>query len=274
MGTTNARGLWPDGYRLMDLGIQDRRALVCASTRGLGYACAEALAREGCDVLINGHDRERLDSAVDALRATGCQVSGIFADLNRPEERKRLLDAAGEVDILVNNNAGPPPGHYQKWQSADWYSALESNMLGAVQLIQGLVPGMCERKFGRVVNITSAMVKSPRAPMGLSTAARSGLTAYCKGLSQEVAADNVTINNLLPERFNTDRQRYRATRMRETSGITMEAAMQQIAETISAKRLGDPVEFGDTCAFLCSRQAGYLSGQNIQLDGGSYPGLI
>jgi 3-oxoacyl-[acyl-carrier protein] reductase len=133
---------------------------------------------------------------------------------------------------------------------------------------------MCERKFGRVVNITSAMVKSPRAPMGLSTAARSGLTAYCKGLSQEVAADNVTINNLLPERFNTERQRYMATRMMEASGISMEEAMQQIADTIAAGRLGEPAEFGDACAFLCSRQAGYLSGQNIQLDGGSYPGLI
>ena len=258
----------------MDLGIHNRRALVCASTRGLGYACAQALAREGCAVLINGHDRGRLDAAVNSLRATGARVDGILADLNQHEERSSLLEAAGEIDILVNNNAGPPPGHYQKWQAEDWYQALESNMLGAIALIQGLVPGMCQRKFGRVVNITSAMVKSPRAPMGLSTAARSGLTAYCKGLSQEVVADNVTINNLLPERFNTDRQRYMAQRMMQASGITMEEAMRQIADTICAKRLGDPAEFGDTCAFLCSHQAGFMSGQNIQLDGGSYPGLI
>jgi 3-oxoacyl-[acyl-carrier protein] reductase len=258
----------------MDLGIQDRRALVCASTRGLGFACAEALAREGCEVLINGHDRARLDAAVDQLSSNGNRVKGILANLDQHDDRERLLEEVDYVDILVNNNAGPPPGHYRKWQTEDWYAALESNMLCAIQLIQGLLPGMCERKFGRVVNITSAMVKSPRAPMGLSTAARSGLTAYCKGLSQEVAADNVTINNLLPERFNTERQRYMATRMMEASGISMEEAMQQIADTIAAGRLGEPAEFGDACAFLCSRQAGYLSGQNIQLDGGSYPGLI
>lgn len=185
-----------------------------------------------------------------------------------------MLTAAPEADILVNNNAGPPPGTLEDWGYEALLDAVEANMIPAVLLMRALIPGMRSRRFGRIVNITSAMVKSPRYPMGLSTAARAGLTAISKAISAEIAIDNVTINNLLPERIDTPRQEFMAQRMMKQQGIDLQEARRQIADSIAAKRFGKPEEFGDACAFLCSAQAGFISGQNVLLDGGSYHGLV
>ena len=261
----------------MDLEISGRRAIVCASSKGLGRACAEALVREGVSVVVNGRDGERLEATAEALRGVatgGAEVTAVVADLNTEEGRASLVAACPDPDILVNNNAGPTPGRFVDWDHDAWLAALEANLLAPVLLIREVVEGMRERKFGRIVNITSAMVKSPMPPMGLSTAARSALTAVCKGLSREVAADNVTINNLLPERIDTDRQKFMAEVASKLQGITIEEARAQQIASISAGRLGTPEEFGQACAFLCSAHAGYISGQNLQLDGGSYDGLV
>jgi 3-oxoacyl-[acyl-carrier protein] reductase len=259
----------------MDLGLNGKTALVCASSRGLGLACATALAREGCLVYINGRHREALEAAVGEIeRVTGRRPTPIVADLATEQGRADLVAACPRPDILVNNNAGPEPGKIADWSREDWLAAVEGNMLAPIFLIKHYVPGMRERRFGRVINITSAMVKSPSATMGLSAAVRAGLTALSKSVQRDSVADNVTINNMLPERFDTDRQRYMADRMSKKDGITVAEAKQRIASTIAAKRLGQPMEFGDACAFLCSAQAGFISGQNLQLDGGSYPGLV
>ena len=259
----------------MNLELTGRKAIVCASTQGLGRACATALAREGCVVFINGRSAERASKvAAEIANETGATVHGVGADITTEDGRTRLVAACPDADILVNNNAGPPPGKLHDWDHAQWIAALESNMLAPVLLIRALVPGMRARKFGRIINITSAMVKSPRPPMALSTGARAGLTAFAKSLSLDVAVDNVTINNLLPERIDTDRQCFMAERMMREQGITVAQAREQIADSIAAKRFGTPKEFGDTCAFLCSVQAGFISGQNLQIDGGSYHGLI
>ena len=259
----------------MDLGLKGRRAIVCASSRGLGKACAASLAREGCEVVINGRTEESLEAARQELSDLNAgSVHAVCADINTEDGRLELLASVGEPDILVNNNAGPPPGNFNQWNQDDWYSALDANLLAPVFMIQGVIEGMKQRGFGRIVNITSAMVKSPHPAMGLSTTARTGLTAMCKGLSNESVAFNVTINNILPERFDTDRQKYMAKLMTDTQGISMEEARAAIAQTINAKRLGNPDEFGDACAYLCSAQAGFISGQNLQMDGGSYGGLI
>ena len=259
----------------MDLGIAGRTALVCASSRGLGLACATSLAREGCLVFINGRDEERLNESVAAISdATGASATPIVADLNTGEGRQKLVDACPTPDILINNNAGPPPGNFVDWGHDQWLEVLESNMLAAISLMRSFVPGMRERKFGRIVNITSAMVKSPAAHMSLSTSARAGLTAASKALSRDVAVDNVTINNMLPERIDTDRQRFMAERIMKLENIDREEARRRIVSTIPAGRFGLPSEFGDACAFLCSAQAGFISGQNLQLDGGAYRGLV
>lgn len=259
----------------MDLGLKGRKAIICASSQGLGRACATSLAREGCDVVINGRNEARLKAAAEEIAAaTGARVVPVVADINTEAGRAALVAACPEADILVNNNAGPPPGKLADWDHAAWLAALEANMLAPILLIRALLPGMRQRRFGRIVNITSAMVKSPRPHMGLSTAARTGLTALSKALVPEIAADNVTINNLLPERIDTGRQHFMAERMMKLENIGFEEARARIAATIAAKRFGRPEEFGDACAFLCSAQAGFISGQNLQLDGGSYPGLI
>jgi 3-oxoacyl-[acyl-carrier protein] reductase len=259
----------------MDLGLSGRTAIVCASSRGLGKACARALAAEGVAVVINGRDAERLAATAEEIRGTtGVAVTAVVGDLATEDGRAALLAACPEPDILVNNNGGPPPGRFEDWDHAAWLAALESNLLAPVMLIRAVIGGMRARRFGRIVNITSAMVKAPHSLMGLSTAARSALTAVCKGLSREVAADNVTINNLLPERIDTDRQRFMAELRSAMGGITIEEAYAEIAASIAAGRLGTPEEFGAACAFLCSAHAGYVSGQNLQLDGGTYPGLV
>ena len=259
----------------MDLGIQGKHALVCASSQGLGLACASALAREGCLVVINGRDAARLATARETIAAaTGVQVATVVADITTDAGRATLIAACPQADILVNNNAGPAPGQLADWDHAAWIAALEANMLAPILLMRAFLPGMRERKFGRIVNITSAMVKSPRPHMALSTTARTGVTAFAKAMSLEAAVDNVTINNLLPERVDTPRQQFLAERMMKAQGIDLAEARRRIAQTVAAKRFGTPGEFADACAFLCSAQAGFISGQNLQLDGGSYPGLI
>ena len=259
----------------MDLRIRGRKAIVCASSQGLGRACAEALAREGVSIVLNGRDQAKLDAVAGEIAgAHGVDVMPVAADLDVESERERLIAACPEADILVNNNAGPPPGRFEDWDHAQWLAALESNLLAPAMLIRGLLPGMKERGFGRIVNITSAMVKTPMGPMALSTTARTGLTALCKSISKDAVRHNVTINNLLPERVDTPRQEQMAEFVVKISGVTYEEARAQQVASIAAGRLGLPEEFADACAFLCSAQASYISGQNLQLDGGSYDGLI
>jgi 3-oxoacyl-[acyl-carrier protein] reductase len=259
----------------MDLGIAGRRALVCASSRGLGRACARALAAEGVEIVVNGRDAARLEATAEEIRReSDVRVTAVIADLCTEEGRAALLAACPDPDILVNNNGGPPPGRFEDWDHARWLAALEANLLAPALLIRGVIGGMRARRFGRIVNVTSAMVKAPHAAMGLSTAARSALTAVCKGLSRDVARDNVTINNLLPERIDTDRQRFMAELRAKTGGVSLEQAYAEMAASIAAGRLGTPEEFGAACAFLCSAHASFVSGQNLQIDGGSYPGVF
>ena len=259
----------------MDLGIQGRRAIVCASSRGLGRACAEALAREGVHLLLNARDAAALDRAVDEIgSAYAVEVTGIAGDIGAEETQRALLAACPAPDILVNNNGGPSPGRFADWDRDAWVGALDANMLAPLAMIRGVLEGMCERRFGRIVNITSAMVKTPVSPMGLSTGARTGLTSVCKALSRDVAHANVTLNNLLPERIDTARQRGMAELHAKLGGISIDEAYEAMKSTIAAGRLGRPEELGDACAFLCSAQAGFISGQNLQLDGGSYAGLL
>jgi len=247
-----------------------------AIPQGLGLACATALAREGCLVVLNGRDGAKLQRSAEGVRQkTGnANVSWVVGDLTTEEGRAAIVAACPDADILINNNAGPRPGKFQEWDRARWNAAIEANMLAPILMIRALLPGMRERKFGRIVNITSAMVKAPRPHQGLSSAARSGLTALCKAISRESVADNVTINNILPERIKSPRTEYLAQRMMKEEGITHEEAMRNIVGTIPAGRMGKPEELADACAFLCSAQAGYICGQNLQLDGGAYPGLI
>lgn len=259
----------------MDLGIRGRRAIVCASSRGLGRACAEALAREGVHVTLNARQPGPLKQASEAIASThGVEVGSVAGDIGLEETRRALLDACPAPDILVNNNGGPPPGRFRDWDREAWIEALDANMLAPLLMIRLVLDGMVERGFGRIVNITSAMVKTPLSPMGLSTGARTGLTSVSKALSRDVARANVTINNLLPERIDTARQRGMAELRAKLGGVSIEQAYDEMKASIAAGRLGRPEEFGDACAFLCSAQAGFISGQNLQLDGGSYAGLI
>jgi len=259
----------------MDLDIRGRRAIVCAASKGLGKACAAALAREGVALTINARERETLEATAAEIRAdSGGAVTVVAGDITAAATRQALLDACPEPDILVNNNAGPPPGRFQNWDRDAWTAALEANMLAPIDMIRAVVDGMVERRFGRIVNITSAMVKAPQAPMGLSASARAGLTSACKALSLQVAWANVTINNLLPERIDTDRQAQMAQLTAALNGISVDEAYAQMRAHIPAGRLGRPDELGDACAFLCSNRAGFITGQNLQLDGGAYAGLL
>jgi 3-oxoacyl-[acyl-carrier protein] reductase len=259
----------------MNLGIEGRTAIVCASSQGLGLACAQALAQEGVHVLINGREQAKLDKSAAALRevARG-DVIAIAADVTTTDGQAKLLAACPSPDILINNNAGPSPGNFADIERDRWLKAIEANMIAPLMLIRAVLPAMRQRRFGRIVNITSAMVTTPRPHMTVSSGARAGLTAAMKGLSLEVARDNVTINNLLPERFDTDRQHQMAKAAMARENISYEEARARQIESIAARRLGDPKEFGATCAFLCSTLAGFMSGQNLHLDGGSYPALI
>ncbi|PIE14464.1 MAG: short-chain dehydrogenase [Rhodobacterales bacterium] len=253
----------------MDLGIAGKRALVCASSRGLGRGCAEALAEAGVNLVMNARGVETLEAvAADIAGKYGVEVATVAADVSTAEGQARVIEAAGEVDILVNNAGGPPPGMWYDWDREDFIAALDANMLAPIALIRALVPGMMERGWGRVVNITSQSVKSPIAVLGLSNSARAGLTGYVAGTSRQVAGSGVTINNLLPGLHDTDRAASLDKGASEIQGITMEQARAARCETIPAGRYGTPQEFGATCAFLCSQHAGFIVGQNILLDGG------
>ncbi|WP_333837255.1 SDR family oxidoreductase [Novosphingobium sp.] len=259
----------------MDLGIKGRKAIVCASSRGLGLACATALAREGAQVWINGRDAARLDDAAARIEEqTGARVTSVAADVGSAEGRAALLAACPDPDILVNNNHGPRPGHFDSLTQDDFLAALEGNMLAPLALIQAVIGTMRARKFGRIVNITSAQVRMPTANMGLSVSARAGLMAMAKVLQFDCVADNVTVNNLLPGPFDTDRLASLAEQMMADRGLTREQAYAGIGARGPAGRIGQPSEFGDACAYLCSAQAGFISGQNLTLDGGAYAGLF
>ncbi len=259
----------------MNLGIEGRTAIVCGSSQGLGLACAEALAREGVNVILNGRDAAKLEKVVTALRAaTDTNVTAIAADIATAEGRERLIAAAPVCDILINNNGGPKPGNFADIDHDTWMQVIEANMVAPIMLTRAVLTGMKERKFGRIINITSAMVTTPRPHMAPSAGARAGLTGAMKALALDVARHNITVNNLLPERFDTDRQVQMAKAAMARDSISYEEARARQVESIAARRLGDPKEFGATCAFLCSAFAGFMSGQNIHLDGGSYPALL
>ena len=253
----------------MDLNIAGKRALVCASSKGLGRGCAEALAEAGCALVMNARSAGPLEAAAKEISAAhGVEVTAVAADIVDPDGRAEVLEAAGAVDILVTNAGGPPPGYWTDWDRDDFIDALDGNMLTPIALMQALVPGMIERGWGRVVNITSRSVKAPLLPLGLSNSARAGLTGFTAGTSRQIASKGVTINNLLPGVHDTARIDQMDDAMAEQQGISREDARRIRAEGIPAGRYGDPGEFGKMCAFLCSDHAGYIVGQNIVLDGG------
>jgi 3-oxoacyl-[acyl-carrier protein] reductase len=242
----------------VDLGIAGRTAIVMASSGGLGRACAAALVREGVAVTINGRDAERLTATAEELRrAHSAPVTEVVGDVGRPETRAALLAACPQPDILVTNNGGPAPAPVASWDEMAWHSALQANLIAPMLMIRAVLDGMIARRFGRIVNITSAMVRAPVGAMGLSAGARAGLTAAAKGISRDVAHANVTLNNLCPERFDTDRQLEMAELAAAVNGVSIDQAYDEIRATIAARRLGDPAELGDACAYLCSAQAGY-----------------
>ena len=253
----------------MDLGIAGKRALVCASSKGLGFGCAQALAEAGVDLVINARGSDALEAAADRLRTDhDVQVVAVAADITSDDGRKTVLDAAKDVDILVTNAGGPPPGMWHDWSRDDFIAALDANMLTPIALMQALLPGMMERGWGRVVNITSQSVKAPIPQLGLSNAARTGLTGFVAGTARQVAHSGVTINNLLPGIHATDRATALDGPVAKAEGITMEEAQARRAATIPVRRYGTAEEFGATCAFLCSKHAGFIVGQNVLLDGG------
>jgi 3-oxoacyl-[acyl-carrier protein] reductase len=259
----------------MDLGIAGRTAIVCASSRGLGRGCARALVQAGVRVVLNGRDRERLARTRDEIAAeTGAELVAVAADVSTPDGRAALLEAAGDVDILVNNNGGPPPRDFRAVDHDALIAGLEANMIAPIALIQAVIDPMVERRFGRIVNITSASVKAPLAGLDLSSGARAGLTGFVAGAARQVAHANVTINNLLPGAFDTDRIAALNETQARATGRRIEDVRRQREESIPAKRLGDPDEFGAACAFLCSAQAGYITGQSLLIDGGAFPGIL
>jgi 3-oxoacyl-[acyl-carrier protein] reductase len=259
----------------MDLGIKGRKAIVCGASAGLGRATAMALAREGVSIVIAARTPDRLHKAADEIAtATGSEVRPVAVDVTTDAGRAALLEACPEPDILINNAGGPPPGDFRSWSREDWLKAIDSNMLSAIFLIRATIDGMIARKFGRVVNITSHMVKQPASILGLSNGARAGLTGFVGGLAREVARHNVTLNNVLPGQFDTDRLRSNHERFAQSSGSDIEAFRDRQKSQIPARRFGEPAEFGDTCAFLCGANAGFITGQNILLDGGQFPGLL
>ena len=259
----------------MDLGIAGRKAIVCASSRGLGKACARALAEAGCEVVINGRDQKKLDAAAAELaNIAGVKVIPIAADVSTPEGQKALLAACPAPDILVNNNGGPPPRDFRELTRQQMIDGVVANMVVAIELIQKVIGPMTERKFGRIVNITSGSVKMPLAGLDLSSGARAGLTAFLAGVSRTVADKNVTINNILPGAFDTDRLRSVLSKTAEQKGVSADQAAAARAATIPARRFGQPDEFGAACAFLCSSHAGYITGQNLLIDGGVFNGAF
>ena len=259
----------------MDLGIKGKRALVCASSKGLGRGCAEALAAAGCELVINARGQEALDATAREIEAAyGVVVTAVAADVTTEQGRAQLLEAAGPIDILVTNAGGPPPGLWSDWDRDDFIAALDANMLTPIALMTALLPGMIDRGWGRVVNITSSSVKAPIPQLGLSNSARAGLTGFVAGTARQVAQHGIAINNLLPGIHATDRADSLDRAVTEAEGIDMEEARRRRQATIPARRYGTPEEFGAACAFLCSQHAGFIVGQNLVLDGGALNATI
>jgi 3-oxoacyl-[acyl-carrier protein] reductase len=259
----------------MDLGIAGRKAIVCASSRGLGRACAARLAEAGCEVVLNGLNRERLEAAAaDIRKATGAKIAAVAADVATPDGQKALFAACPEPDILVNNNAGPPFRDFRELDRQKMIDGVIANMVVAVELTQKVIDPMVKRKFGRIVNITSGSVRMPLVGLDLSSGARAGLTAFMAGVARSVAGANVTINFLLPGAFDTDRLRSNIEANAKKQGVPVDQATAARAASVPAKRFGTPDEFGAACAFLCSAHAGYITGQNLLIDGGAFPGAF
>lgn len=259
----------------MNLGIKGRKGIVGGASLGLGRACALALAREGVELAIVARTAANIEVAAEEISSeTGVKVIPVAADINSDEGRAAVLSACPEPDIIVNNSGGPPTGNFRDWDRAAWLDALNNNMLGAVFMIKETVDGMIARKFGRVVNITSAAVKSPISILGLSNSARAGLTGFVAGTSREIARHNVTINNLLPGDFNTGRHQSNTRAMAKVQNRTYEEMQAIRTAAIAAGRFGEPSELGDLCAYLCSDQAGFITGQNLLIDGGKFPGTF
>jgi 3-oxoacyl-[acyl-carrier protein] reductase len=262
--------------RTMDLGISGKWALVCAASQGLGRGCAEALAAEGVNVVITARRADALEATAAALRAAcpAVEVRTAPGDISTPEGRAAALAAAPQVDILVNNAGGPPPGDFRDWEREDWLRAIDANMLAPIAMIRATLDPMLARGFGRIVNITSSAVKAPIATLGLSNGARSGLTGFVAGLARQLGGRGVTINNLLPGPFDTERLQTTLAAAARAAGRPVEALRAERARQNPAGRFGTPQEFGAVCAFVCSRHAGYLNGQNLLLDGGAFPGTF
>jgi 3-oxoacyl-[acyl-carrier protein] reductase len=261
----------------VDLGIKGRRALVCASSKGLGRASAMALAIEGVHVTLTARGAEALAKTAAEIRKAcpDVTVTEVVGDITTPAGREQALKACPDPDILINNAGGPPPGDFRNWTRDDWIKAIDANMLTPIELIKATVDGMMARKFGRIVNITSAAVKAPIEVLGLSNGARAGLTGFVAGVARKTVINNVTINGLLPGPFNTDRLRGAVAKAEaERRGVTIDAMLAERAKLNPAGRFGEPDEFGEACAFLCSAKAGFITGQNILLDGGAYPGTL
>lgn len=259
----------------MDLGLEGRKALVCAASKGLGRGCAEALAREGVAVTICARTADAVRRAAEEIgQATGGLVQWVACDITTPAGRAAALAACPQPDILVNNAGGPPAGDFRDWDREAWIRALDANMLTPIELIKATIDGMIERRFGRIVNITSSAVKAPIDVLGLSNGARSGLTGFIAGLARKVARHGVTINNLLPGSFDTDRLRANMELRAKTVGKPVTEIARAMQEAHPSGRFGTPAEFGALCAYVCSVQAAYLTAQNLLLDGGAYPGTF
>jgi len=259
----------------MDLGIAGKKAIVCAASKGLGRGCAESLAREGVDVTICSRTVETLEQTAKEIRALGGgAVTAVACDITKDEGRAAVLEACPNPDILINNAGGPPPGDFRDWERDDWIKAVDANMLTPIFLIKSVVDGMIEHKFGRIVNITSSAVKAPIDILGLSNGARAGLTGFVAGIARKTVQHNVTINAVLPGPFDTDRLRSNVKVMAEKNGISYDEMAAKRAASNPAGRFGTSHEFGELCAFVCSAQAGYMTGQNLLLDGGAYPGTL
>jgi 3-oxoacyl-[acyl-carrier protein] reductase len=259
----------------MDLNINGKSAIVCASSKGLGKACALALAREGVNVWISARHAEALNAAAGEIAAAGGgKVHTVIADVTTVEGRDALFAACPKPDIVVNNAGGPPPGNFRDWGQQEWFTAINGNMYSAIDMIRRSLDGMIERRFGRIVNITSVAVKLPQAELGLSNGARCGLTGFIAGIAREPSQHNVTINNLLPGRFATARMLSLLKSRAAAIGVDEKTVSESFYQAIPARRPGDPDEFGAMCAFLCSQQAAYITAQNILMDGGLYPGTF
>jgi 3-oxoacyl-[acyl-carrier protein] reductase len=259
----------------MDLGIRGRKAIVCAASKGLGRGCAEALAAEGVELTICARTREAIERTAGEIgQRHKVKVTAVACDVTTEEGREQLLAACPEPDILVNNAGGPPPGDFREWDEKAWQAAVNANMITPIMLLKSVIDGMIARRFGRVVNITSTSVKAPIPNLGLSNGARAGLTGFIAGLSRQVARHNVTINNLLPGPFDTDRLRATMINAAKSSGRGIDEVMDERRRQNPAGRFGTAEEFGQFCAFMCSAQASYFTGQNVVLDGGAYPGTL